>query len=192
MMNYEIYCSCDGLEVETPSSILADEDLDVFAEIMADFSTDSSYEQCQKALWSRYRHRMIGSCDRDFWIENFKDHINESWGVWKLRFSIFDENKAEITDLAEEDSTTTISRSGSDTHDYTGQRMPETVVSSPSDAYYDRHDVDTTTLGTMETVQYKKYGGLNSLTITEAMAEVTDPYPEWARSFELMFINQVI
>lgn len=66
-------CGC-CIEVETPQSILDDDNLDVFSVILTNYGT---YKQtCSDYLWEMYRYRMLGSCDRNRWIQAAKDRAD--------------------------------------------------------------------------------------------------------------------
>jgi len=203
-----IGCGC-CIELETPKSILEEQELDVFAEI-----TDESgltYKSVMKqALWHYYRIRCIGSCDVDEWMQAMKDRLALVGPKWD---AVLDRaSQTDLTDLYDrkyereikhtaidgtEGDVSTDSTEGSNTSVTENEDLPQTVTGSAK--YLSARVTVTDTPGVTRTSKYKP-----NTKDTESYAEDKDlparefdkmmtAYPtvlyNFAREFEPYFIQ---
>ena len=73
-------CECC---IPTPESILEDDEIDVFEEIIPD--TDAYYAIKRQALWDTYALRGIGSCDLQYWLKAMKRRYGEIKTVYDVK-----------------------------------------------------------------------------------------------------------
>lgn len=163
-------CSC----IPTPDSILEDDEIDVFEQIIDD--SEPYYSQMREALWSNYGLRGIGNCDLAYWLKAMRYRYRQIRTVYNIKFKAIDEWLTSIAlsiDLA--DSTT----------EYTTVSENEDTPDSPAGS--------TVYLSNRNTVTYngKSYGGLSSETVSRFIDNVSNIEKQFADEFRLQFYHGV-
>lgn len=158
------------IQLESPQSILDDDEIDVFEEIIP--NTEYEYNAKREALWAMYRHRGIPSCDRDYWIQCMKDRYAITKETWDLKIKTW---RQYLTSTA---SDVDLSVSSSD---YTLTNEFEDMPSNPAG--------DTKYLSTRNTATYagKNHADLESATVRDYTEAVPDFWIGFARVFERYF-----
>ena len=166
--------TCDCRCIPTPDSILEDDEIDVFEQIVDD--SEPYYAVMREALWSNYALRGIGNCDIAYWIKAMQLRYRQIRTVYNVKFQAVDEWLTSITgniDLADSVSEYTTTTENEDTPD------------NPQGS--------TVYLSDRNTVKYngKSYGGLSSETVSRFMDNVTNIEREFADEFRLQFYHGV-
>lgn len=168
--------TCDRFCVPTPDSILEDDEIDVFAEIIPD--TEQFYALKREALWNFYALRGIGNCDIAYWIKAMKHRYGQIRTEYDVKFKVIEEWLAEVSgdapvDLSDSSSEYTMTTENEDTPD-----------NPQGNAVY---------LSDRNTVKYngKSYGGLSSETVSRFIETVPDIEREFADEFRLCFYHGV-
>lgn len=163
-------CYCDLL---TPQRILDDDQVDVFEQIVP--NTDYDYAAKRNALWSTYRYRFIGSCDRTSWIAVMKDRYSLIMREYDMKMRAYAAMVTEVTtngaDLSAGSGESTVTTENEDT--------PDTAADS------------TKYLSTRTTVTAgsRTYEGLQSATVRDWMDGVArDPVRDFALEFSDLFV----
>lgn len=161
-------CDCGCLD--TPQSILNDEEIDVFEEIIPD--TEAYYSEKREILWAYYRYRAIGHSDLQYWLQNMKDRYNLTADMWDLKFAAWH-------DLLTKTAT---SRDMSDS-------STEYEINNTNEDLPDNASSDTVYLTDRQKTVYagKSYGGLETETADAYINGVPRIYDQWAREFADMF-----
>lgn len=159
-------CGC----LDTPQSILDDEEIDVFEEIIAD--SEQFYTEKRMILWSYYRYRGIGNQDLQYWIQCMKDRYNLSRDSWNIKFAAWNDLKtktATARDMAD----------GSTEYEIrnTNEDLPDNATE------------DTVYLTDRQKTVYsgKSYGGLETETADAYINGVPRVYDAFAREFADLF-----
>lgn len=166
--------TCDCRCIPTPDSILEDDEIDVFEQIVDD--SEPYYAVMREALWSNYGLRGIGNCDIAYWIKAMQLRYRQIRTVYNVKFQAIDEWLTSITgniDLADSVSEYTTISANEDTPD---NPQGTTVYLS------DRNTV---------TYNGKSYGGLSSETVSRFMDSITNIEKEFADEFRLQFYHGV-
>lgn len=154
--------------IETPKSILDDQDRDVFEEIIPD--TEPYYDAKRSALWNMYKYRGIGSCDVDYWVDCMKARyytVSEKYSVsFEMWRKFVDEQNKDFADGAAE-STTTIEH--------------EDNPDNPQGSQKYLASRDTTTYNG------KTFGGLGSTTAAEYLKDIPNLPVDFAYEFRELF-----
>lgn len=166
--------TCDCRCIPTPDSILEDDEIDVFEQIIDD--SEPYYAQMREALWSNYGLRGIGNCDIAYWIKAMQLRYRQIRTVYNVKFQAIDEWLTSITgniDLADSVS------------EYTTVSENEDTPDNPQGS--------TVYLSDRNTVKYngRSYGGLSSETVSRFMDNVTNIEREFADEFRLQFYHGV-
>ena len=166
--------TCDCSCVPTPESILEDDEIDVFEQIIDD--SEPYYSQMREALWSNYGLRGIGNCDLVYWLKAMRYRYRQIRTVYNIKFKAIDEWLTSIAlsiDLA--DSTT----------EYTTVSENEDTPDNPAGS--------TVYLSNRNTVKYngKSYGGLSSETVSRFIDNVSNIEKQFADEFRLQFYHGV-
>lgn len=162
-------CGC-CFQVDTPQSIMEEgndyyePETDIFAEIFED-STLVNATVMQQALWWRYRHIVIGSCDTEEWVEAMRDRLNMIGPKWD---AIFDKAAdTDLTDLTElsyeriiqrtpmegtDGDVSTRTHEGSDVRTSEHESLPQTATTETK--YLDSRQTDTVRPGVTDTDKY--------------------------------------
>jgi len=166
--------TCDCRCIPTPDSILEDDEIDVFEQIVDD--SEPYYAVMREALWSNYGLRGIGNCDIAYWIKAMQLRYRQIRTVYNVKFQAIDEWLTSITgniDLADSVS------------EYTTVSENEDTPDNPQGT--------TVYLSDRNTIKYngKSYGGLSSETVSRFMDNVTNIEKEFADEFRLQFYHGV-
>ena len=101
--------SCCGC-VPTPDSILEDDDVDVFEQIIPE--SETYHTEMRQILWDFYGLRGIGNCDMAYWIKAMQARFRQIRTVYNIKFRLVDEwlstmnESIDLSDHAEESTTT--------------------------------------------------------------------------------------
>lgn len=161
---------CGCFRVDTPQSIkdsgndYYEPDTDIFAQIF-DGSTLNNATVMQQALWWKYRHLIIGSCDTEEWVQAMQDRLAIVGPIWD---AIFDKAAdTDLTDLTElsyeriiqrtpmegtDGDVSTRSHEGSDVRISEHETLPQTATTATK--YLDARQTDTTSPGITDTDTY--------------------------------------
>ena len=166
--------TCDCRCIPTPDSILEDDEIDVFEEIIPD--SEPYYLQMRESLWSNYGLRGIGNCDIAYWIKAMKLRYHQISTVYNVKFQAIGEWLATLTgsiDLADSSS------------EYTTVTENEDTPDNPQGT--------SVYLSDRNTVKYngKSYGGLSSETVSRFIDNVTNIEKQFADEFRLQFYHGV-
>lgn len=166
--------TCNCYCIPTPDSILEDDEIDVFEQIIDD--SEPYYAQMREALWSNYGLRGIGNCDIAYWIKAMQLRYRQIRTVYNVKFQAVTEwltSIAQTIDLADSVSEYTTTTENEDTPD------------NPQGS--------TVYLSDRNTVKYngKSYGGLSSETVSRFMDSITNIEREFADEFRLQFYHGV-
>ena len=183
---------CGGYRVDTIQSLM-DAGRDVLTEIV-NASVINEKEQCNKALLNLYRFRMIGSCDVERWVQAMTDRANLDSDRWNTVFSLYQSYMPTIdpNDLNERVRTVTESENSSmtDNTDVEREDIPETADAATSKYLSEREGTDRTVTGSGDrNVTEKERNGLPYEVLGRAMDSVRDPYDDWARRFDDLFLR---
>ena len=166
--------SCDCCCIPTPKSILDDDEIDVFEEIIAD--SEPYYDVMRKALWTNYGLRGIGNCDIAYWISAMKLRYYQLDTVYNIKFQAIDEWLSSIS------SSIDLSDSSSE---YTMKTENEDTPDNPQES--------TVYLSDRNTVTYngKSFSGLSSETVSRFSDWVKNIEKEFADEFRLQFYHGI-
>ena len=183
---------CAGFRVDTPQSLM-DAGRDVLTEIV-NASDITDKEQCAKALLNLYRYRMIGSCDVERWVQAMTDRANMDSNRWNTVFSLYQSSMPTIdpNDLNERVRTVTESENSSmtDNTDVEREDIPETADAATSKYLSEREGSKRDVTGSdNRSVTEKERNGLEYELLGRAMDSVRDPYDDWARRFDDLFLR---
>lgn len=165
-------CNCQC--IPTPDSILEDDEIDVFEQIIDD--SEPYYAVMREALWSNYGLRGIGNCDLAYWIKAMTLRYRQIRTVYNVKFQAIDEWLTSITGSIElADSVT----------EYTTTTENEDTPDNPQGS--------TVYLSDRNTVKYngKSYGGLSSETVSRFIDSVSNIEKQFADEFRLQFYHGV-
>lgn len=159
-------CGC-CITVETPDSIKTSDNVDVFETVVS--ASYGSYRQiCMDRLWQLYRYRMIGSCDRAFWLQCMKDRADL---ILPKYGTIFDAYSAADFSEMEAGGYTMVTESQS-------EDMPQTTADTTE--YLSNRGKVTQTYTPKELADYEAVGKFGN--------EFYDPWTRWAYEFESLFL----
>ena len=165
------------LKVPTVHDYNEENDTDLFAAIMEPFEGSEYCTKCYNALNARYEWRMVGHTEvQDYWVPVFKNRIKVSWNKWILKFAAFEAHKTDLGSDTDMTSTTTTHNENED--------LPESVPATDDKYLSSRQN---------GTVTYTAASGKPSTTLREiqdALDDVGDPYDDWARTFDDLFLNR--
>lgn len=161
-------------EVPTPQSILDDDEIDVFEEIIPD--TETYYVEMRTILWAFYGLRGIGNCNITYWLQTMKMRYAQIKIKYNVKFQAIGEWLASIA--------SSIDMSDGST-EYT------TVTSNEDNP--DNPQGSTVYLSDRNTVTYngKSYSGLSSETLARFNEMIPDIEAEFAAEFRLQFYHGV-
>lgn len=168
--------TCDCYCIPTPDSILEDDEIDVFAEIIPD--TEQFYAIKREALWNFYALRGIGNCNIAYWLKAMKYRYRQIQSTYDVKFKVLEEWLTEVSGNAPVD----LSDSSSE---YTMTTENEDTPDNPQgDAVY---------LSDRNTVRYngRSYGGLSSETVRQFTNAIPDIEKDFADEFRLHFYHGV-
>lgn len=184
-------CGCNAIQVDTIQSLL-DEGRDVVAEIM-EASVINEKTKTADALMSLYRFRMIGSCDVERWVKAMIDRADLDSVRWNTVFSIYQDvmPTSDLSDL--NDRVRTVSETEdvtmSDTTDTEREDIPETADAMDTKYLSERGLTDRDVIGkTDRTLTEKERNGMLYELLGRSMDAVRDPFAEWARRFDDLFL----
>lgn len=165
--------TCDYC-IPTPASILDEDELDVFEQIIPD--TDDYHDMMREALWSTYRYRGIGSCNLAYWIRTMQDRYTLIKSTYSVKFKAVTEWLNKVTDPDE-------------IIDMADSESVYNTISETEDNPDNPQDSTTKYLSDRNTVQYsgKSYGGLSSETVRRFNDNVVDIEAEFADEFRRQF-----
>lgn len=183
---------CAGFRVDTIQSLM-DDGRDVLTEIV-NMSDITDKELCAKALLSFYRYRMIGSCDVERWVQAMTDRANLDSDRWNTVFMIYRNGTPSQIAIDLNDRVRTVTESGSSTvKDSTSaerEDIPETADAATSKYLSEREGSKRDVTGSDDrNVTEKERNGLPYELLGRAMDSVRDPYDEWARRFDDLFLR---
>lgn len=170
-------CRC----IPTPTSILEDDERDVFREIIPgsfkpdDTPNEGSIELVMWGiLWQFYRYRGIGNCNVDYWVTCMKNRYFQIASVYKLKFKVYDEWMA--------------ANMGSAPVDLSDGATQYSMVTEMEDTP-DNPQGTEKYLSDRNTVTYdgKTFGGLSSETVARFMDAVPDLAQQFADEFRRLF-----
>lgn len=164
--------SCDCWCIPTPDSILEDDEIDVFEQIIP--NTEPLYQILRQILWDAYGSRGIGNCDVTYWIKQMQRRYGQIRYTYAMKFKVFDEWMTEIL--------------GTDPVDLSDGSTTYTTVSETEDTP-DNPQGSTKYLSDRNTVTYngKTFSGLSSETVSRFMDYVPDLCRQFADEFRLQF-----
>ena len=183
---------CGGYRVDTPQSLM-DAGRDVLTEIV-NASDITDKEQCTKALLNLYRYRMIGSCDVERWVQAMTDRANFDSDRWNTVFMIYRNGQPSQIAIDLNDRVRTVTESGSSTvKDNTSaerEDIPETADAATSKYLSAREGSKRDVTGSDDrSVTEKERNGLEYELLGRAMDSVRDPYDDWAKRFDDLFLR---
>lgn len=168
--------TCDCSCIPTPDSILEDDEIDVFEEIIPD--TDNFYSLKRQALWEFYGLRGIGNCDITYWIKAMRLRYRQIRSAYDVKFKTVEEWLTSVmgndpVDLSDSSSEYQMKTENEDTPD-----NPQGTAVYLSDR---------------NTVTYngKSYGGLSAETVKRFTDSVLNIEKEFADEFRLQFYHGV-
>ncbi len=166
--------TCDCRCIPTPDSILEDDEIDVFEQIIDD--SEPYYAQMREALWSNYGLRGIGNCDIAYWIKAMQLRYRQIRTVYNVKFQAISEWLTSIAGSIE-----------------LADSVSEYTTVSENEDTPDNPQGSTVYLSDRNTVKYngKSYGGLSSETVSRFMDNVTNIEREFADEFRLQFYHGV-
>lgn len=166
--------TCDCRCIPTPDSILEDDEIDVFEQIIDD--SEPYYTQMREALWSNYGLRGIGNCDIAYWIKAMQLRYRQIRTVYNVKFQAISEWLTSIAGSIE-----------------LADSVSEYTTVSENEDTPDNPQGSTVYLSDRNTVKYngKSYGGLSSETVSRFMDNVTNIEREFADEFRLQFYHGV-
>lgn len=160
--------------IPTPDSILEDDEIDVFEEIISD--SEKYHDIKRSALWNTYRFRGIGNPDMAYWLKTMKARYEQVRAVYDVKFQVIDEWLTAISDAVDlADSSTT----------YEQISENEDTPDNPA--------TDTRYLSDRNTVTYngRSYGGLSAETVRRFNDAVPNIEQEFADEFRRNFYHGV-
>lgn len=168
--------SCDCRCIPTPQSILDDDEIDVFEEIIPD--TDDYYDIMRQALWENYALRGIGNCDIAYWIKAMKMRY------WQIKTEYIIKFKAVEEWLTAVGGNDPIDLSDSSSQ-YTSKTENEDTPDNPQGS--------TVYLSDRNTVTYngKSFSGLSSETVSRFIETVPDIERMFADEFRKQFYHGI-
>lgn len=183
---------CAGFTVDTIQSLM-DAGRDVLTEIV-NASDIIEKEPCEKALLNLYRFRMIGSCDVERWVQAMTDRANLDSDRWNTVFMIYKNGQPSQIAIDLNDRVRTVTESGTstvkDNTDVEREDIPETADAATSKYLSEREGTDRTVTGSDDrNVTEKERNGLPYELLGRAMDSVRDPYDDWARRFDDLFLR---
>lgn len=183
---------CGGFRVDTPQSLM-DAGRDVLTEIV-NASDITDKEQCAKALLNLYRYRMIGSCDVERWVQAMTDRANHDSDRWNSVFMIYRNGQPSQIAIDLNDRVRTVTESGSSTvkDNMSTERedIPETANAATSKYLSEREGSKRDMTGSdNRSVTEKERNGLEYELLGRAMDSVRDPFDEWAKRFDDLFLR---
>lgn len=159
-------CGC-CISVETPDSIMSDDNIDVFTIIISS-AYGASVQKARDILWQRYRYRMIGSCDRNVWLQCMKDRADYLSSRYVKIFAAYD--NADFTKLEDGSYTLTTESKSED--------LPQTTADTTE--YLSNRGRVTQSYVPTELAPYEavdKFG-----------RELRNPYEDFVGEFESLFL----
>lgn len=166
--------SCDCCCIPTPDSILEDDEIDVFEQIIPD--SEPYAAQMRKALWANYGLRGIGNCDMTYWIKAMRYRYQQIDTEYNVKFQAIGEwlgSIAQNIDLSDSSSEYTMRTENEDTPD---NPQGSTVYLS------DRNTV---------TYNGKSFSGLSSETVSRFIDWIKNIEKEFADEFRLQFYHGI-
>ena len=167
--------SCDCFCIPTPKSILDDDEIDVFEQIIND---SNDYADIMKAaLWARYGLRGIGNCDISYWIDATRLRYYQIKTIYLVKFQAIDE---------------WLSSFSNDTIDMSDSHTEYKTVTEDEDT--PDNPIETNKyLTNRNTVTYngKSYGGLSSETVSRFIDSVSNIEEQFTNEFKLQFYHGV-
>jgi len=166
--------TCNGIRIETPQSIMDEDNVDVFEAIIP--NTDYQYQKKRSELWAKYRYRGLGSCDRAYWVQCMQDRyalIKDTWDVKIHAWVQYETSVTSTIDFSQSSasSTTTINSEREDTPD---NPAGTTVYLS------DRSK-------TVNSYTGQTHEGLESETVDDYIKAVPDPWDGFTSQFSRLF-----
>lgn len=146
---------------------LSDDGRDVLEEIIPD--TEQYYTEKRAAILNEYKHRGIGSCDVDYWVNCMTTRYFTIAAKYDIAFERWNAYKASTKDFADGSSEYTMRTEHEDNPD---NPQGSTVYLS-----------DRTT----QTYSGKTFGGLGSTTAAEYIADIPNTPQDFAREFRELF-----
>lgn len=159
-----------GCCIPTPASILADDETDVFEEIIPD--TEKEYAAKRAALWVRFRYRGIGNPDKDYWLQCMKDRYAMIAASWDVKIQAWKEYLSRNEESVSMDSSSYETVTGNENNPQT-----PAVGFDESPVYLD---------GRSRT-KFKSQSGLDAETVRAYLDAVPNPLEDFARDFDKLF-----
>lgn len=183
---------CAGFTVDTIQSLM-DAGRDVLTEIV-NASDINEKDLCKKALLNLYRYRMIGSCDVERWVQAMTDRANMDSDRWNTVFMIYRNGQPSQITIDLNDRVRTVTETGSSTvKDNTSaerEDIPETADAATSKYLSAREGSKRDVTGSdNRSVTEKERNGLEYELLGRAMDSVRDPFDDWARRFDDLFLR---
>ena len=168
--------TCDCYCIPTPDSILEDDEIDVFEQIIP--NSEQFYALKREALWNFYALRGIGNCDMAYWIKAMQYRYGQIKTKYNVKFKVIEEWLTEV--------------SGNDPVDLSDSSSEYKMTTENEDTP-DNPQGNTVYLSDRNTVTYngKSYGGLSSETVRQFIDAVPDIEKEFADEFRLQFYHGV-
>lgn len=164
-------CCCGCLP--TPDSILEDDEIDVFEQIIP--NTDYQYQEKRNVLWSAYRYRGIGNCNYAYWLQAMKDRYAMIKDTWDQKFKAWHKFLTDQTAVSFEDSSSEYSQDTTTEN----EDMPDNPAGST--VYLSDRSRSKTSY------QGKGFSGLASQTARDYIDAIPDPYEGFADEFRKLF-----
>lgn len=170
---------------KTPQSIMDDPDdpRDVFDEIFYNPDSTAKYTYDSGTLkdmcWSRYRYTGIGNDDIDYWVRCMQDRCDYLMQEYFCKFRAWDKYSASVNplDLTSIDMSSHKTESRSTAKHYD---PPETsTAGGDASSYLDTQDVNE--------YQQKDSSGLDTVTTTEYINGIHNPYFDFMRDLDRLF-----
>lgn len=192
----------------TPQEILDEYDVDVFAETVGLLDGPAMIiGMLEKLCWQRFRDRMIGDYDYEYWLVRLNDKVETTW-LWYGRIAE-QAMDAAMTDLGthtrhlsietSEESQQVVANVDSDHTETLTEDMPATPI-NPDDVYLSgRNNVtrDTTSDGTSETDTSSSavhdeeiVDGLKIEVLGRVMNGLREANAAFVRELDELFINR--
>lgn len=184
---------CGGrLHISTPQSVKDDLEIDVFDEIFTLSGVASAYAEAYKAgLWRAYRHRMIGSCDLEYWEQCVADRlatIHPIYDALMTKWQDFDPTDTAVSSFDLQIDTTAIPDTDGDVTESESEDMPVTPVGT--DEYLSGRNRTKYAPNHRDHHSYRAEEGLNAETFAQMMDSIESPLMRFVGEFDRFFMDR--
>ena len=150
--------------------------------------------QRPEAMLNLHGCRRIGSCDVERWVQAMTGRANLDSDRWNTVFSLYQSSMPTIDPNDMNERVRTVTESGSSTvKDNTSaerEDIPETADAATSKYLSEREGSKRDVTGSdNRSVTEKERNGLPYEVLGRAMDSVRDPYDDWARRFDDLFLR---